>query len=239
MSNSWYQSQPDYLANYAQHLLRWNKGINLVSRQNTNELLEDLFRQCSGGFSALWSHLEEKGLVPDPGPVNYFDLGSGGGIPGVIWHYHFCQKGARPQTCLVEPRDKRAWFLGRVPGDPSVTPFEVFQGRWAQDGWRLPQPHLGSKSNEAIYIVSLKALHLTDEEVLSGMVGAQGRVIIARYYPSEQNLDADLELHLGAGPATARLLAGGHAWLAGGLEILKWSKPGSREACLVISSYSP
>ena len=68
MKVSWYQNQPTYLKNFADHLLRWNKGINLISRKGTRELLGDLYRQSLGGFAALWSQLETWGIrVSEPG----------------------------------------------------------------------------------------------------------------------------------------------------------------------------
>lgn len=238
MNNTWYPHQAPYLKSFADHLLRWNNSINLISRQSTEELLGDLFRQCLGGFTALWEQFEKWGVPVAASEVYYFDLGSGGGIPGVLWHHELARKGVQPKTCLVEPREKRAWFLEKVPGDPNVVPFSTFNGRWGE-GACVSEPVSGSP----IYIVSLKALHLNDEEVLGGLMAsfeslASGCVVLARFYPSEKELTAELKKHLQLTPTGGSLSCCGRVWVSDGHEILRWSKPGPREACLVVSRYS-
>lgn len=234
------------LSVFADEVLRWNRRINLVSRQDTEILLADLFRQCVGGASALWDFLGQCGWLVSAGdnPLVYFDLGSGGGFPGVVWHERFSHQTPGVHTFLVEPRDKRAWFLERVSGlfsDLGAPPFSVQEARWGNFPSVFPDSVV-----QPLVIISLKALRLTDQEVLSGLARAlqnphQPKVAIARFYPAHQVLDEDLANILGIPPeGTAAEVPGGGAMrlVAAGSKTLSWSSPGPREACLVLSLYS-
>ncbi len=91
--------------------------------------------------------------------------------------------------------------------------------------------------------MSLKALHLTDEEILSGLVASFGElepglVVIARYYPSDQKMTPELKEHLQLIAVGESLSSCERVWLSEGHEILRWGKLGPREACLVVSRYS-
>lgn len=230
-----------FLNEFAQELIRWNQRINLVSRQGTQQLLQDLFRQCVGGAEALWACLEDRAWVGsgEDKETIYFDLGSGGGIPGAIWNQIYATKTIKIHTCLVEPREKRAWFLERIASLADCSPFSVYNGQW-ESASGLVCPSL----ENAVCIISLKALHLTDPQVLEGLEGAtpslpQGmKVAIARYYPSSQILDGQLVQHLQLPAPDEERIIGSRTWLAGDPLVLPWAKPGPREACLVVSFYS-
>ena len=228
-----------HLKIFAEEIQRWNRQINLVSRQDTANLLEDLFLQCLGGAEALWSYLVDGGLVSNEGTgvSHYFDLGSGAGIPGVIWHQFFAEKDPGLQTCLVEPRAKRAWFLERIAGLPDSPSFSVFSGRWEE----IPAV-FAAPAGEPVIVISLKALHLPDPVVLGGVGGAlsdpeRGSVVVARFYPPGQVLDAALKKHLQVAAAGDSVRIGGREWEGRGPAILNWSAPASREAVLVLSRY--
>jgi hypothetical protein len=215
-----------FLEAYGAQVLRWNRQINLVSRQDTPDTLKHLFRQCVEGFEALWGGL---GLQQAPGPVSYFDLGSGGGLPGIIWHRLLSERVGDLQTCLVEPREKRAWFLQRQDKLPAMAPFGVWAGRWED------VPPLASSSPGPVVVISLKALHLTDPEVLAGLKRAMpdltgARVVIARYYPAGQACDQGLLDRLEI-PAQCPGLAHESA------SVLSWGAGAPWGASLVLSRY--
>ena len=186
------------LAAYEAELIRWNRQINLVSRQDTARRVADLVRQCRLAGETLID--EVLGAWIGAEPTNYFDLGSGGGLPGVVWHHqlgrHFGQLG----TVLVEPREKRAWFLERLQGLAPQRPLLVWNGRWGQDDGRIA----GVSAAQQV-LVSLKALHLKDEDVIqgwetvmSGLPSPSGsRLVSARFYPPEQQWDESLASELG------------------------------------------
>jgi hypothetical protein len=104
---------------------------------------------------------------------------------------------------------------------------------------------LDGKSGPARVVVSLKALHLTDSEVLAGLAPALAgaleakapvRVVVARFYPPEQVWTAvlaeDLEI-----PARGRVFThGGLSFEGKGGVILSPESPAG--ASLVISEYS-
>ena len=158
----------------------------------------------------------------------------------MIWHDLFSGKTPVCQTCLVEPRDKRAWFLHRISGlfsELGAPPFSVHEGRWGDRPAYFPV-----LTPAPLVIISLKALHLTDMEVLAGLTLAvpdlsPGRVVIARFYPADQPLDTELVEKLGI-PAPGKVFEGGPGSLvAEESRILSWSAPGPKEASLVLSLY--
>jgi len=228
-----------HLMIFAEEIQRWNRQINLVSRQDTANLLEDLFLQCLGGAEALWSYLLDRGLVNNEatGVSHYFDLGSGAGIPGVIWHRFFAEKEPGVLTGLLEPRAKRAWFLERIAGLQGPQPFSVFNSRWEEASALFPAP-----KGKPVIVISLKALHLPDPVVLEGVGQAlpgleNGHVVIARFYPPGQVLDAALEEHLQINVAEDSIRIGGADWEGEGVATLNWPAPASQEAALVLSRY--
>ncbi len=189
-------TQDGLLEAFRQELLRWNRQINLVSRQETEDRLESLFAQCRSGVPVVEAWLNEG---RDKSSVWYFDLGSGGGLPGVLWHVLLSAKFTL-STHLVEPREKRAWFLERIGTLSGMPPFQVVNGRWGDGLTAVSGPPADS------VVVSLKALKLTDDEVLAGLVGfvdgggpAPG-IMIARYFPPKQVWSKDVADSLSVPP---------------------------------------
>jgi len=226
------------LESYRDHLLRWNRQINLVSRQETEDRLDGLLGQCVGGHQVLDTWLEGRGLGPAGRPLCYFDLGSGGGLPGIVWHRLWVAAGLSPRTWLVEPREKRAWFLERAQGPEDGAGFGVLAGRWGE----LPVS-AGDWPDNPLVVISLKALHLTDAEVLSGWdqthAGEPGEadVVIARYYPPEQKRDAALGAKLGLDPAGGVRDCGDYIYRGQGTEVVPVPWRGRTVAALVLSVY--
>lgn len=242
------------LADFKEHLLRWNPQINLVSRKSTDTIVDGLIEQGVAGIEATVEYLlSEEGAAGGPRTkaVKYFDLGSGGGIPGIVWHWRLAELGFVPASCFVEPRAKRAWFLERLGNIPSMPPFTVLCDRWGDDsGEDGPScPGLGPIAAAAgvqatTILISLKALKLTDKQVLAGLARLAAdsslcgdRILIARYYPPEQAMDFELIEQLGL-PATGQSLE------VSGLESVaakSWVAPllGERGPCaaLVYSEY--
>jgi rRNA small subunit methyltransferase G len=115
----------------------------------------------------------------------YIDLGSGGGFPGLVWHDVFAQDPRLTPvfmgTDLVEPRTKRAWFLEQASRAMGLDHIEVVEESWT------PAVSSCSEFGEPeLTLISMKALHLTDEQVLAGLssyaVHLSGSdVVIARF----------------------------------------------------------
>jgi rRNA small subunit methyltransferase G len=228
---------------FREELIRWNRQINLVSRKDTDDRLAGLLDQSSGGFGVLADMMEEFGWGPmeDRGHY-YFDLGSGGGLPGFVWHVLFSHKMDTVQSWLVEPREKRAWFLNRLTKIPGVPAFGVLKGRWGDV--RADDPPISRDNGHLpVFIVSLKALHLDDYEVLSGLRAAFSALpegfnaIIARFYPPGQEFGADLAKRLKIPAAGDCLEIGDYIYSGqGGRSVSFGSSPGG-QASLVLSPY--
>ena len=236
-------------------IFRWNRQINLVSRQETKDRLQGLFNQCVGGVGPVCDVLEvlndldEANIGLDPSLL-YFDLGSGGGLPGVIWHILFSEKsqangplaGGSVRTWLVEPREKRAWFLSRLNRIPQMPTLGVLHGRWGEVSSSDVDLKI-SPDHYPVVVISLKALHLDDEEVLSGFfalaetISGSFCVVIARYYPPSQSYDADLVGLLKITEKGQSLQLGGWSCLGLGGSVSFLAGPGHGLASLVISPY--
>jgi len=205
---------------YRDQVLRWNRQISLITRKDPGEILDRLLAQCHEGLEAVL------GLGLGDGPVAYFDLGSGGGIPGVVWLVGLKDRGLAPQACLVEPREKRAWFLDRLRGIVGMPNYTVSEARWGDDELDPLQ--------SPVALISLKALKLTDTEILAGLpqVDGCGRLVIARYYPPGEPWTPELasELHISASGSV--LAGGGVDWFSRGGRVLSGT-----DLSLVISEY--
>lgn len=205
-------SSPDAALDLARNtlreaLLRWNPVMNLVSRQDTAHQIDRLLHQCQAGFHLLHPVLAELGYPV--ARLGYLDVGSGNGLPGLLWAAGFRGLGGSGPYWLVEPRQRRAWFLERVSREPAFPEVAVVAGRW---GDLLPVSSL-----PVDVLVSLKALRLTEPEVLAGLAegfaaateGALGpqRVVVTRFLGPEPGTDAVLVHDLQAGGD-----GGGAAW---------------------------
>lgn len=224
------------LSVFRDEVLRWNQRFSLISRQDSPARLDALMAQSAEAFAALGDEYPNN-LGPEA-RVLYFDLGSGGGIPGFSWHLalHDCCKDLR--SWFVEPRDKRAWFLERLATMTGQENLEVLACRWGEAEAVVPE----AVRAPDLILVSMKALHLPDREVLKGLeeaLGSQldpasGRLLIARFYPPDAEwapaLARDLEI---PDPGTIRNLAG-RRWVAGGGCVLKSAND---LASLVVSDY--
>jgi len=231
------------MGRYQQEVVRWNRQINLVSRKGTLSLVATLIRQCRDAFAVLWeSELRE---VATGSPVWYFDLGSGGGLPGYAWHHELSILLPELKTWLVEPREKRAWFLERLNQITPEQPVEVLEGLWGDC-----RPDVDGLAAPGVILVSLKALRLSDAVVLQGISdslgessGAAGkpldlagcRVLIARFYPPEQAWDTGLQAELAPLERTAGV--GVYKFAPGGQAVLSPRRTGRPSASLVVSRY--
>jgi len=185
------------MGQYQQEVVRWNRQINLVSRKDTLMRVAELIGQCRDAWNLLAAAEMEEWAAEDP--LWYFDLGSGGGLPGFVWHQLMMSRYVWNQTWLVEPREKRAWFLERLNHITPDRPLKVWCRRWGEVGsdiQALPPSRI---------VVSIKALKLTDRDVLAGLGCLVGdnelkegtTVVIARFYPGGQRWSNRLAAELG------------------------------------------
>ena len=164
------------LALLARDILDWNARINLVSRVETGRRLAALIRQCRAGWDLA---RDDQGQSPWFDSCLYVDLGSGAGLPGLVWALLREQAGHDGATILVEPRKRRAWFLRRAARRLDLPGVGVLAARWGEVGL----PVAGSGIHDVMF--SLKALRLDDRQILDGVVTAvsctgQGTTVPAR-----------------------------------------------------------
>ena len=228
------------LARYQQEVVRWNRQINLVSRQDTSLRVAELIGQCRD----TWAELEARYLkeIVAESPFWYFDLGSGGGLPGYVWHLHLNERSRNVVTRLVEPREKRAWFLERLNQLTPDRPLEVWNGRWGE--FAIETSPGEGEVRPAQVLISLKALRLTDPEVLEGLsIAAKegalidgAEVLIARFFPPDQRMTPALVRELGI---SDKPLTSGH-YIYSPLRRGVVAPKGRRAltAALVVSSYT-
>jgi len=184
--------------------------MNLVSRRDTEQTVNSLIYQSFFTIEMIGTRFLGLGGEQKhrDRPRYYFDLGSGAGFPGIVWHAWLERKSDGVRTQLIEPRVKRAWFLERVAGLLGFSGLEVSCSRWEQlaehGGPRVPVEY-GSPQ----ILVSMKALRMTDTQILQqlegdSLKGVNSRkkdvadVLICRFFPAEtvlsDQIHATLEL---------------------------------------------
>jgi 16S rRNA G527 N7-methylase RsmG len=204
---------PDPLATYCQEVLRWNRRISLVSRQNPEERLHALVRECSAALATLPAALTKldedvsrqlAGQRSDSSTrlikVHYVDIGSGAGLPGIVWWLQLGDRLAPPtgypdaggECWLLEPRGKRAWFLEQTLRKLKLPRIAVLEQRWGQS---CPELRGAAARTGApiCWLISFKALRMEERDILRGWKVATGlpclprgdRLVIARFLPPD------------------------------------------------------
>ena len=247
------------LTAYRDEVLRWNRQINLISRQDSAARLEALLDQSAQGLEAVWFELIADRLdgYQPPGSTEpgddlwYIDLGSGGGVPGFVWHLLLNERVESMRTWLVEPREKRAWFLSRLPGICGAPYLDVVTGRWGEVGLSGLAAGAAARDWPPVILISLKALHLRDEEVLRGLGEAvtvnpepparpsgSSLVVIARYYPAGQQLDEALQSDLGLSAESTAVEMGQLRFIAANRGVLGTPPGAESSASIIYSCYN-
>jgi hypothetical protein len=198
-------------------ILRWNRRINLVTRQDSAPQLDLLLDQCEAGWRLLRDAVPADVLVR----ASYVDIGSGNGLPGLIWGAHLRALAPYAPIWLVEPRNRRAWFLRRAARRVGLDGIGVAESRWRPG-------MVTAASTGGVMLVSLKALRLTEPEILAGfgiessLAAADAdpvrEIVIARFLSSQpvaiDDLARDLQL-----PDPAGRSAG--PWMPAELQVLR------------------
>ena len=150
---------------FSAEVLRWNERFSLISRVEPEVRLPLLLDECRAAWDAYFGPETPIGA---PGSLLYLDLGTGGGFPGLVWHLLFeaCSRSDFARTLCFEPRDKRAWFLDHCARQIGSDRFFV-----TATPWNAKTPSAESLGFDLGVIervvISMKALRLTDEEVLA------------------------------------------------------------------------
>jgi 16S rRNA (guanine527-N7)-methyltransferase len=113
------------VSSYLSLLHKWNATHDLVAPGS----IEDFILPHILDSLASVIVLADAGLVPasDQGSgFSFSDIGSGAGLPGVLWHLWY---GGASTAYLVEPRRKRCSFLKTVAGALSLEHLHVVEGK--------------------------------------------------------------------------------------------------------------
>lgn len=237
------------LAAYRGELLRWNRQINLVSRRDPEGTATALIGQCAEAFGLWWEASGAAlaggaaggGRAPGGGALRVFDLGSGGGLPALVWLALLAERGVAARATLVEPRQKRAWFLERLRRLPGAPAYEVVAAPWGADdaGDGAAAGRADATAPDATPILfTLKALRLTESEVLAPLPGAladarvaAGRIVeIVRFQPGEGVDAGGLARDLGIPEPGAAVTWGGTTWGPEGHALLRPGPGGAARA---------
>ena len=127
----------DILGTYAEQLSHWQKAVNLVAPSTLGEIWHRHFADSA----------QLAALAPDSAK-NWFDLGSGGGFPGLVLAIILRdQKGAK--FTLIESDSRKAAFLKEV-ARRTAAPVDILAGR-------IESPSTQSKLQKAD-VVTARAL---------------------------------------------------------------------------------
>ena len=103
----------DLLLAYMDWLHKWNKVYNLTALRHPAEMLSHHLIDSLTAVGPLQRHIasqRQQGALPQTGPVQVLDVGSGGGLPGVV--LAICLPDVRV-TC-VDTVNKKAAFIQQV-----------------------------------------------------------------------------------------------------------------------------
>ena len=106
-------AQIDLLLAYMDWLHKWNKVYNLTALRHPDEMLSHHLIDSLTAVDPLQRHIasqRQQGALPQTGPVHVLDVGSGGGLPGVV--LAICLPDVRV-TC-VDTVNKKAAFIQQV-----------------------------------------------------------------------------------------------------------------------------
>jgi hypothetical protein len=195
MNADCYAVDPARLRCLEREILQWNRQINLVTRVDTAQQVSVLLAHCLEAWQLLARRLGDVAWFRSGA---YLDLGSGAGFPGLVWALARAAAGHSGPVTLVEPRGKRAWFLRRTARLLGLEDVAVAEGRWGD-------PALGVVGiGPGPVLLSLKALRLTDSEVLQGLQLVKGaadlpvEVMVVRFLGPRDAAAADRDPDLPA-----------------------------------------
>ncbi len=241
---------------YRSEVLRWTKQINLIGRSDPEATLDNLITHCRAALGALLVQRQE--FFSTPQTFLYCDIGSGAGLPGVVWHAMLTDAGHRPRSLLIEPRNKRAWFLERVAGQLGLIDLTVIAKRWGDA--HLPSGHVEEAWPPEDILLSIKALRISDTEVLGGLerglsVAASEtsaasaerrrrglrRVTIARFLPSGTRDDLATLAELGSVNASVQVVGENEKWrcVGRGVQVFPGRAPAAAPGPTSSSSVNP
>lgn len=106
-------AQIDLLLAYMDWLHKWNKVYNLTALRHPDEMLSHHLIDSLTAIAPLQRHIasqRQQGALPQTSPVHVLDVGSGGGLPGVV--LAICLPDVRV-TC-VDTVNKKAAFIQQV-----------------------------------------------------------------------------------------------------------------------------
>jgi hypothetical protein len=216
------------LAAYRAELLRWNQQINLLSRRGAPATADQLIEQCADAFDLWWGAAGAQ--LAAGGRLRWIDLGSGGGLPAIVWLERLARRGVAVEATLVEPRAKRAWFLERLARLPGMPSYRVVGARWGE-GARAPAAAVA----DTPILFTLKALRLSETAILSGLsaaipsadLAAGVGINIVRFQPATGVTAAGLAADLEVPAAGAEHACGGLRFRSGGGRCLAPAEPGA------------
>ena len=107
------------LLHYLSLIEHWNSRVDLVSPALPEVLIERHLIDSIAGWLVL------AGMVGIPSNSAYLDVGSGAGLPGVVWGIIETNR----RVILCEPRNKRAIFLKEVRRELGLENIEVLVTR--------------------------------------------------------------------------------------------------------------
>jgi len=126
----------DKLASYAALLRKWTVKINLISKSSQQDLEQ--------------RHIWDSAQIYEPTDGRWLDLGSGGGLPGVVVAILGQGDGCNLQVTMVESDQRKATFLRTCARELSV-PFTVLSDR------------VGNIQAQSATVVSARALADLDQ----------------------------------------------------------------------------
>ncbi len=101
------------LTRYMGQLAHWNATFNLTALRDPQDMLSHHLADCLTVLPAFQRHIDERRAQGHTGPIRVLDVGSGGGLPGVV--LAICLPDL--QVTCVDTVGKKAAFIRQVAAE--------------------------------------------------------------------------------------------------------------------------
>lgn len=158
--------QQTQLATYMGLLSHWNSTYNLTALRDAPEMLSHHLTDCLAVLAPLTRHLLARELLQRTPPARVLDVGSGGGLPGVV--LAICCPGI--QVTCVDTVGKKAAFIRQVAAELRLPNLKAEHARVEQLSGRYDLITSRAFASLVDFVTLTRAL-LTDDAVWMAMKG--------------------------------------------------------------------
>lgn len=170
----------EILQDYANELRRWTRTINLISPKTVDDIEQ--------------RHIEDSSQIFQLSPTEvstWCDLGSGGGLPGIVLAAHYREANPKTKFCLIESDKRKCAFLRMMASRFSLN-VEVLQCR-IEDAPPQNSSIVSARALAPLTVLMKMAMRHVNAEGLS--IFPKGADFAAEIEHAKRDWEFDFEAH--------------------------------------------